>query len=166
VNTPKPGVETRAIGTFTKSAAWEGKLPAGALGLGAGELRTRGHMRAKWMVNDLWLVCEIEDQMGSGPNAHVWKAVWVSGWDFGAKEYRGAIFDSFGCSSMMRGRLEGRRLTFESMDELMMQGRPTRLRFTFDASDHAAAGVAFTAEHSVDGVFVIDEQEVHVPTGE
>ncbi len=159
----KPGVETLAIKSFTKAASWEGKLPAGALGMGAGELRARGHMTAKWTVNDLWLVCEIEDRMGEGPDAHVWKAVWVSGWDFGHKEYRGAIFDSFGNASMMRGRLDGKRLTFESIDDVIMHGQRTRLRFTFDARDPHAKGVKFTAEHSIDGVFVIDEQEVHVP---
>ncbi len=88
----------------------------------------------------------------------------ISGWDFGHKEYRGALFDSFGNSSMMRGRREGQKLTFESMDDVLMHGHATRLRFTFDASE--ARRVKFTAEHSVNGAFVIDEQEIHVPTGE
>jgi hypothetical protein len=88
----------------------------------------------------------------------------VSGWDFGHQEYRGALFDSFGNSSMMRGRREGQLLAFESMSDVIMHGQPTRLRFTFDSS--ASNGVKFTAEHSVNGKFVIDEQEIHVPTGE
>src|SRR5438034_3751816 len=103
----KPGPETLLIKRFTKSAAWEGKLRAGALGWAAPELPTKGQMKCKWTVNDLWIVCEIEDVMGVGKDARVWKAVWVSGWDYGHKEYRGAIFDSFGNSSMMRGRLDG-----------------------------------------------------------
>jgi hypothetical protein len=159
----RPGPETLAIKTFTRSAAWEGKMKAGALGLGEGELPTKGHLTAKWVVNDLWLVCEIEDQMGTGPNARTWKALWVSGWDFGLQEYRGTIFDSFGNSSMMRGKRDGHILQFESLSDVYMHGQATRLRFTFDASD--APGIKFTAEHTVNGTFVIDEQETHIPTG-
>jgi hypothetical protein len=159
----RPGPETQAIKRFTRSASWEGHLPANALGLTAPAMPTRGSLRCKWCVNDLWLVCEIEDYMGTGPDARVWKAVWVAGWDFGQREYRGAIFDSFGNSSMMRGRLDGERLVFESIDDVIMHGQATRLRFTFDASDHSVNGIRFTAEHSVNGKFVIDEQEIHVP---
>ncbi len=157
----RPGSETLEINTFIKNATWEGKLPAGALGLNAGEMSTRGHVTCKWTVNDLWHVCEIEDKMGTGANARVWKAIWVSGWDFGHQEYRGAIFDSFGNASMMRGTRDGERLTFVSMSDVIMNGQPTRFRFTFDASE--PKGVKFTAEHSVNGKFVIDEQELHVP---
>jgi len=158
----KPGPETLAIKRFTKSATWEGLLPAGALGLNAPAMPTRGHVHCKWSVDDLWLVAEIEDVMGIGANARVWKAVWVSGWDFGHKEYRGAIFDSFGNASMMRGVLDGHKLVFESMDDVIMHGHATRLRFTFD--NVVAESVRFTAEHSVDGKFVVDEQELHIPT--
>jgi hypothetical protein len=156
----KPGPETQAIRRFTKSATWEGLLPAGALGLNAPAMPTKGFVKCKWSVDDLWLVAEIEDVMGTGPEARVWKAVWVSGWDFGHKEYRGAIFDSFGCSSMMRGVLTGSRLVFESMDDVLMHGVATRLRFTFDNSEEK--GVKFTAEHTVNGKFVVDEEEIHV----
>lgn len=159
----KPGPETALIKKFTRNAAWEGLLPAGALGMNAPAMPTRGFVRCHWAVNDLWLVCEIEDQMGAGPDARVWKAVWVSGWDFGLKEYRGAIFDSFGNASMMRGKVDGEKLIFESMDDVIMHGHATRLRFTFDAGV-SDKGVRFTAEHSVNGVFVVDEQELHVPT--
>jgi hypothetical protein len=158
----RPGKETLAIKQFTKSATWEGHLPAGALGLDAPAMPTKGHMKCKWCVDDLWLVVEIEDQMGVGKDARVWKAVWVSGWDFGLEEYRGAIFDSFGNSSMMRGVLDGHKLMFESIDDVIMHGNATRLRFTFDNSE--AKGVKFTAEHSVNGKYVIDEQEIHVPS--
>jgi hypothetical protein len=160
----QPGPETLAIRNFTRSASWEGRLPAGALGLDAPEMSTKGHMHCKWTVNGLWLVCEIEDVMTGGDHSRVWKAVWVAGWDFGFREYRGAIFDSFGNSSMMRGVLEDQKLRFESMSDIFMHGQPTRLRFTFDTSDPTAKGVRFTAEHSVDGAYVVDEREIHVPT--
>jgi hypothetical protein len=160
----KPGPETSLIKKFTKNASWEGHLPAGALGMNAPAMATRGSVKCHWAVNDLWLVCEIEDQMGEGPTARVWKAVWVSGWDFGHKEYRGSIFDSFGNASMMRGKLDGEKLIFESMDDVIMFGHATRLRFTFDAGA-SDKGVKFIAEHKVGGEFVIDEQEIHVPTG-
>src|SRR5579871_4503825 len=160
----EPGPETKLVDKFTKSARWEGIMPAGALGRDAPALPARGSMNCRWCVNDLWLVCEIEDRMGTGPDAHVWKAVWVSGWDFGHREYRGAIFDSFGNTSMMRGRIEGEKLVFESMTDVVLHGQATRLRFTFDAGA-SAQGVEFTAEHSVGGVFCVDERQLHVPVG-
>ena len=64
---------------------------------------------------------------------------------------------------MMRGVRDGNLLTFESLTDVFMHGNPTRLRFTFDAGA-TPEGVQFTAEHSVNGTFVVDEREVHVPT--
>jgi hypothetical protein len=148
------------IKKFTRNATWEGHLPAGALGMNSPAMATRGSVRCRWAVDDMWLVCEIEDHMG---DTRVWKAVWVSGWDQGHGEYRGAIFDSFGNASMMRGKLDGEKLIFESMDDVIMHGHATRLRFTFDAAV-SDRGVEFTAEHSVNGVFVVDEREIHVPS--
>lgn len=156
---PVPGPETRAINIFTKSAAWTGRLPS--VDPNAPEVATRGQVKCKWMVNDLWIVGEIEDFFGTGADTRTWKALWVSGWDFGAKEYRGCIFDSYGTSSMMRGKREGQTLSFESMDDVMMRGQPTRLRFTFDAS--VPNGVKFIAEYRVNGAFVVFEEELHVP---
>jgi hypothetical protein len=158
----KPGPETLAIKQFTRSATWEGLLPAGALGLNAPAMPTKGYVKCRWSVNDLWLLAEIEDVMGTGKEARVWKAIWISGWDFGHQEYRGAIFDSFGNGSMMRGVIAANRLIFESMDDVIMHGVATRLRFTFDANHDR--GVKFTAEHLVNGQYVVDEQELHVPS--
>jgi hypothetical protein len=158
----KPGPETLAIKNFIKSATWEGHLPAGALGLNAPALPSRGALKGKWSVNGLWLVAEIESVLGSGEEARVWKAVWVCGWDFGHQEYRGAFFDSFGSSSMMRGVLRGHTLSFESMDDVIRHGQATRLRFTFDNSGDQ--GVQITAEHTVNGTFVVDEQQIHIPS--
>ena len=45
---------------------------------------------------------------------------------------------------------------------LGLLGTATRLKFTFDAGA-TDKGVQFTAEHLVNGKFVVDEQEIHVP---
>jgi hypothetical protein len=158
----KPGPETAAINTFTKSATWSGKLPPKKPG--APELTTRGKTTCSWFADGWWHLCDIEDTIGTGPQARTWKARWVSGWDAGAKEYRGFIFDNHGMSSAMRGKRDGNKLTYESMSDVMMRGQATRLRFTFDATD--VKNVKFTAEHSVNGAFVIDEQETHVASGQ
>jgi hypothetical protein len=154
-----PGPETELINRFTRSATWSGKLPAKTPG--GPELTTKGHMTCRWFARDWWNLCDIVDNIGTGPDARQWTAYWVSGWDSGRKEYRGFIFDSDGTSSEMRGRLEGEKLIYESMTDVVMRGKPTRLRFTFDSSH--PKGIDFTAERTVDGNWTLIEREVHVP---
>jgi hypothetical protein len=119
-------------------------------------------MTCKWFANGWWQLCDIEDNIGTGNEARQWTAHWISGWDSGHKEYRGFIFDSDGTSSAMRGRLEGSKLIYESMDDCIMHGVATRLRFTFDSSH--PEGIDFTAERLENGKWILIENEIHVAT--
>lgn len=56
-----------------------------------------------------------------------WQLHWVAGWDPLAGEYRATVADCYGHAEVMRGRMEGERLTFESMDD-----GPVRLRLVWE----------------------------------
>lgn len=159
---PKPGPETEALKTFTKNVTWTGKVPAGAYGNNP-ELPSKGKATCKWILNNLWAACDMEDTQGTGKQAVTWKGHWVYGWDFEAKEYRGTMTDSFGATVPMKGKLDGPKLTWESVSETTMMGQPTKIRITMDATDPKA--VKFTGEHTQGKNYVVDEETVMKPSG-
>jgi hypothetical protein len=69
---------------------------------------------------------------------------WVTGWDADAEEYRATLNDNDGHADVMRGRIQGNRLVYESVG-----GDPVRLRTTCDISDPGSA--VWTNESSVAG---------------
>ena len=156
---PKPGPETEALKPFAKNMTWTGKAPAGSMGPGSPEMPTKGSARCKWTINNLWAMCDIESTMGTGKEAMKWSAHEVFGWDFMAKEYHASMVDSFGALVEMTGKLEGQKLTWETPKEVMMMGKPTKLRVTMDATDPKA--IKFTSEHTAaGGKWMTDEESV------
>jgi hypothetical protein len=73
-----------------------------------------------------------------------WQLHWVTGWDADAEEYRATLNDNYGHADVMRGRIHGNRLVYESVG-----GDPVRLRMTWDISDPGSA--VWTNESSVAG---------------
>ena len=67
------------------------------------------------------------------------------GWDPALGGYRAVLADNYGHADVMRGRIEGDRLTFESVGD-----SPVRLRMTWDVSD--PADITWHNESSIDGV--------------
>jgi hypothetical protein len=61
-----------------------------------------------------------------------WQLHWVAGWDPANNEYRATIADNYGHADVMRGRIDGDRLMFETIGD-----PPVRLRLTYDISDPA-----------------------------
>jgi hypothetical protein len=104
-----------------------------------------------WGTHDLiqggrWIVGTYEqDQfLADGTFVLTWQLHWVAGWDPAAREYRATIADNYGHAGVMRGWIEGDRLTFETIG-----GAPARLRLTWDVSD--PAGIVWRNEMSVGG---------------
>jgi hypothetical protein len=157
---PKAGPETDALKPFApKSATMTGKSPAGAYGPNSPEMATKGKVSCKWIMNNLFAMCDIEDTMGTGKTAMKWMGHQMMGWDFGAKEYRSTMVDSFGGVVMMKGKLEGSKLSWESMTDAYMMGQPTKFRISFDATDPKA--IKMTGEHTgPDKKWVVDEESV------
>jgi hypothetical protein len=68
----------------------------------------------------------------------------VAGWDPAHNEYRATIAGNYGHADVMRGWIDGGRLTFETI------GDPSaRLRLTWDITD--SAGTTWRNETSVGG---------------
>jgi hypothetical protein len=151
----KPGPETEALKPFMKNMTWTGKVPAGAWGNNP-EMPTKGKSTCKWVVNNLFALCEMEDTTGTGKQAMTWKGITVQGWDVNAKGYRATMADSFGTTTEMKGTLENNKLVWESMAEMMMMGQKSKVRVTFDNSDPKA--MKMTGEHTVKGKWVVDEE--------
>jgi hypothetical protein len=162
---PKPGPETDALKVFhPKSATMSGKSPAGAWAPGTPEMPTKGKITCKWALNNLWATCDIEDTTGTGKTAMHWAAQQSAGWDFGAKEYRAVLVDNMGGATLMKGKIDGTKLTWESATESFMMGKPMKFRVTFDAADPKA--IKMTGEHSgPDKKWVVDEESVIKPAG-
>jgi hypothetical protein len=59
-----------------------------------------------------------------------WELHWVSGWVPEHGEYRAVMTDNYGHAAVYRGRIDGDRLVFESLEDAGV-----RLRLTWDASD-------------------------------
>lgn len=87
-----------------------------------------------------------------------WQLHWVSGWSPEHGEYRAVMTDNYGHAEVYRGRIEGDRLVFESLE-----GAAARLRFTWDASDPRV--ILWRNEMSLDeGSWFLIEEYAMVPT--
>jgi hypothetical protein len=73
-----------------------------------------------------------------------WQLHWVAGWDPTASEYRATLADNYGHADVMRGWIEGDRLTFETIGD-----RPVRLRLVWNMSNPRE--MAWRNEMSVGG---------------
>jgi hypothetical protein len=127
------------------------------------EMATKGKATCKWVLNNLWVVCDIEDVAGTGKDAKKWMGHWVFGWDFAAKGYRGTMTGSFGAQQQMKGTLEGAKMTWETMTEMKVPGMPSKFRFTEDATDPKA--IKFTEEGFMNGKWMVHGTATHKPVG-
>ena len=59
-----------------------------------------------------------------------WQLHWVAGWDPASREYRATAADNNGHAEVMRGWIDGDRLTFETVG-----APPVRIRIIWDVGD-------------------------------
>jgi hypothetical protein len=160
---PKPGPETEALKPFAKSVTSTGTMAPGAMG-NATELATKGKSTCKWILNNLWVACDIEETTGTGKTAMKWAGHLVFGWDGMAKGYRGTMTSTMGDMTEMKGTLDGTKLTWETGEmKGMPPGAPTKGRITLDAADPKA--IKFTEEGYMNGKWVITGTATHKPAG-
>jgi hypothetical protein len=158
---PKPGPETEALKPFARNMTWTGKVPANAYGNNP-EMPSKGKITCKWEVNNLVAACDIESTAGTGKQAMTWKAHMLQGWDFKAKGYRQAMYDSAGTFTNLKGTLEGNKLVWES-DEVTLMGQKSKVRISFDNTDPKA--VKMVGEHIVNGKWIVDEEDTMKASG-
>jgi len=95
---------------------------------GVGRGTVQAIQDGRWIVLD----CEQDQFLPDGTLVLKWQLHWVTGWSPEHGEYRAVMTDNYGHAELYRGRIDGDRLVFDSME-----GAAPRLRFTWDVSDPA-----------------------------
>jgi hypothetical protein len=126
------GPEMAALGRFYTDITWEGTIREGGMGPGTPAMTGVGRGTVHAIQDGRWIVldCEQDQFLLDGTFVLRWQLHWVSGWSPEHGEYRAVMTDNYGHAEVFRGRIEGDRLVFESVE-----GAAARLRFTWDASD-------------------------------
>ena len=127
-----PGVEMEELARFFRDVRWTGVIVEGGMGPGTPEMRASGLGTHQLIQDRRWIVGTYEqDQfLRDGTFVLKWQLHWVVGWDPTNGEFRATLADNYGHTDVMRGSIEGDRLTFESIGDL-----PVRLRLVWDVSD-------------------------------
>jgi len=140
-----PGPEMAALNRFYTDVTWTGTIEPNGMGSGSPAMTAQGEGVNTRIHDGLWIVGDYrQDQfLTDGTFLLTWRLHWVTGWDAHAGEYRATLNENYGHADVMRGRISGDRLIYETIGE-----RPSRLRLTWDFSDSAAP--AWTNEIGLD----------------
>jgi hypothetical protein len=156
----KAGPEMDALRRFFGDVTWEGTIHEGGMGPGTPSMRGVGRATVRRIQDGRWIAGDFEqDQfLQDGTFVLKWELHWVCGWSPRAGEYRASMVDNYGNADVYRGHIDGDRLIFESFD-----GAPSRLRFTWDASERGV--IRWRNEMAVgDGDWFLIEEYPMVPT--
>jgi hypothetical protein len=115
---PQPagvGPEMAALARFYRDVTWTGTIHEGGMGAGTPAMTGAGRGKAQAIQDGRWIVldCEQDQFLPDGTFMLRWQLHWVSGW-YG--EYRAVMTDNYGHAEVYRGRIEGDRLVFESLE--------------------------------------------------
>ena len=160
---PQPvgvGPEMAALARFYRDVTWTGAIHEGGMGPGTPAMTGVGRGKVQAIQDGRWIVldCEQDQFLHDGTFVLTWQLHWVSGWSPEHGEYRAVMTDNYGHAEVYRGRIEGDRLVFESLE-----GAAARLRFSWDASDPGV--ILWCNEMSLDeGSWFLIEEYAMVPT--
>ena len=154
---PLAGVEMDIIRPFHRDGTWTGVIHAGGMGPGTPPQVAHGTASHHWIQEGRWVVGDYEqDQLlEDGTFVLKWELHWVCGWDPLAGEYKATIADNYGRASVLHGRVEGRRMIFESIGD-----QPRRLRLIWELTPQDT--IVWTNEMSLDGSnwMLIEDYEI------
>jgi Protein of unknown function (DUF1579) len=141
-----PGPEMEALARFHADVTWTGAIEEGGMGPGTPAMTAVGWGRHERIQDGRWIVgtYEQDQYLPDGTFVLKWQLHWVAGWDSASGEYRATIADNYGHADVMRGWIDGDRLTFKSIGD-----PPVRLRLVWDVSDPAT--MTWRNEMSVGG---------------
>jgi hypothetical protein len=140
-----PGEEMAALRRFHRDSTWTGTVAEGGMGPGTPAMTARGEGRHQVIQEGRWIVGTYrQDQfLLDGTHVLTWQLHWVAGWSPVDGEYRATVADVYGHAEVMRGRIDGDRLVFESVGS-----PPVRIRLTWELTGSA---VVWRNEMSVAG---------------
>ncbi|HEX9101314.1 MAG TPA: hypothetical protein VF997_03885, partial [Polyangia bacterium] len=109
------------------------------------EMPEKGKQTCKWLPGNMWASCDIDMTAGTGKTAMKWMGHLVMGYDTMAKAYRAVMTDNMGMMGRMKGTLDGKKMVWESMDEMKggPPGMPSKERVTDDATDPKVEKMTF-----------------------
>jgi hypothetical protein len=127
-----PGPEMEELARFHRDVAWTGMIEEGGMGPDSPAMRATGRGTHERIQGGRWIVGTYEqDQfLLDGTFVLRWQLHWVAGWDPTAGEFRATVADNYGHADVLRGWIDGDRLTFETVGD-----PPVRLRLVWDVSD-------------------------------
>lgn len=127
-----PGAEMAALRRFHRDVTWTGTIAENGMGPGTPPMTARGRGTHTTIQGGRWIVGDYHQEQYLLDGSHVltWQLHWVVGWDPARGGYRATLADCYGHAEVMRGRLDGDRLVFESVDDPEI-----RLRLTWDLSE-------------------------------
>jgi hypothetical protein len=128
----EPGPEMEALARFHSNVTWTGTIEEGGMGPGSPAMTALGRGTHQLIQDGRWIVGTYEqDQfLLDGTFVLTWQLHWVAGWDPTAGEYRATMADNYGHADVMRGRIDGDRLVFETIGD-----PPVRLRLVWDVTE-------------------------------
>ena len=127
-----PGPEMAALCRFHVDCTWTGSISADGVGPGSPAMMAVGSGRHRELQGGRWIegTYEQDQYLLDGSFVLTWQLHWVAGWDPTAGEYRATVADNYGHADVLRGWIDGDRLTFETI------GTPAiRLRLVWDRTD-------------------------------
>lgn len=164
VQIPQPieaGAEMEALARFHTDVAWTGVILEGGMGPGTPAMAAVGRGTHERIQDGRWIVgtYEQDQYLLDGTFVLKWQLHWVAGWDPAAGEYRATIADNYGRADVMRGWIDGDKLTFETIGD-----PPVRLRLIWDVTNPAE--MTWRNEMSVgDGPWCLVEEYNCMPIG-
>ena len=146
---PPPAVAVREmtdLSRFFKDVTWTGSIEPDGMGPGSPPMTAIGEGAHTMIQDGLWIVGDYrQDQyLTDGSFILTWELHWVAGWDPSSHQYVATYADNYGRAGIMRGRISGDQLVFESAP-----GEPIRIRLTWDLI--AKDRVTWRNEISVNG---------------
>ena len=145
--TPEAGTEMAALAPFYRDWRWSGTIQAGGMGPSSPEMSGHGRGVCRLIQDGLWYDCDFEqDQhLHDGTFVLTWRLHWIAGWDRPSGEYRASSADNNGPTlATYRGRIDGNRLVYESLDDALPR---IRLTWILDDATHAR----WRNEYTLDG---------------
>lgn len=130
---PKPGPETKALATlFEGTCNWSGTVAAGAMGPDSKATTCKGKQVGKAVGDGFWYANDIENKVGDGKDAMIWKGHVIVGYDLANKSYRAFCADNMGSVAEYRGTMESDKFVLESAAPMMMAGQMMDDRMTWE----------------------------------
>src|SRR5690242_17503786 len=106
-----------ALQRFCRDVTWTGTISAGGMAPGTPRMTATGRGSHELIQDGRWIVGSYaqEQYLTDGTYVLTWQLHWVAGWDPARGGYRATIADNYGHADVMNGRIDGDRLTFESV---------------------------------------------------